>query len=202
VRSHAAAITDGVDRALELTDRLLAFSTTQTSEPRHLDLRRAVESFARTVEPLLRDEIGVALDLPAGAVHVHADPVELDRLLLNLTLNARQAMEHGGTLTLTVREATRPGGDDAVYAVVGVADTGAGMVESVRLRVFEPFFTTRGDSGGTGIGLATVHEIARGRGGHVDVASEPGSGTRFDVYLPVAAAQGARSSTSQSSAIG
>ncbi len=179
------------ERAARLTRQLLAFSRKQPLEPRVICLRDAV----RALEPLLGRLIGesVRLDVsvPEWAVPVRIDPVQFEQVLLNLAANARDAMPQGGRLSIVVRtEWIQPDGptpsplEPGCYAVVDVSDTGVGMPPEVRERLFEPFFTTKGASG-TGLGLSTVYGIVTQQGGRIDVASAPGCGTTFTLYLPL-----------------
>jgi signal transduction histidine kinase/ActR/RegA family two-component response regulator len=178
VREDIRHIQDAADRAGELTRRLLAFSRKQVLRPTVFDLNDAVDG----VEPILRRLIGehIAIETalaPAGA-HVRADRTQIEQVLMNLAVNARDAMQGGGTLTIGTATV---GGD----AVITVHDTGHGMDEETRSRVFEPFFTTKEEGEGTGLGLATVYGIVTQSGGTVTVESEPGKGTQFEVRLPL-----------------
>jgi two-component system, cell cycle sensor histidine kinase and response regulator CckA len=191
-RSSVRAIEDAVERAATLTGRLLAFSRQQVVMPSVLGLNEAV----RAMEPLLRRLIGeqVELVLRLSARHdrVRIDPSQLDQVLLNLAVNARDAMEHGGRLMVETGETVfdeayamehfevQPG----AYVALIVSDEGVGMDAETRTHVFEPFFTTKGPGKGTGLGLATTYGIVRQAGGHIWLYSEPGIGTSFKIYLP------------------
>jgi len=184
------------ERAAELTRQLLAFSRKQLLQPRVLDLNRAMGE----VEPMLRRLIGEDMQIRIIAGdrlgNVTADPGQLQQILLNLALNARDAMPSGGTITLrtanqTIRggEGTAVGGnsthiDPGEYVVLQVSDTGMGMDESTRRRIFEPFFTTKGQGRGTGLGLSTVYGIVKQSGAAISVVSAPGAGATFSVYFP------------------
>jgi PAS domain S-box-containing protein len=180
------------DRAATLTQQLLAFSRKQVLVARVLNLNDLVTDMAR----ILRRLIGAGIELVTlptlGACRVKVDPGQLGQVLLNLAVNARDAMPGGGKLTIRTAEiyldeaaargkgGVRPG----CYVVLSVGDTGCGMTPEVKARVFEPFFTTKRPTGGTGLGLSTVYGIVKQSGGHVEVDSEPGRGTTFTVYLP------------------
>ncbi|MEZ4237469.1 MAG: PAS domain S-box protein [Myxococcota bacterium] len=187
-------ILDAGRRGAALTRQLLAFSRQEVVEPRVMDLADVVGD----AEKLLRRLIGedVALETHhAGSCPVRIDPGQWSQVLMNLAVNARDAMPHGGTLTIATRVErtdraflrTHPNVVPGRYAVLSVADTGSGMTPETCARVFEPFFTTKGERKGTGLGLAVVHGVVQQAGGLVDVTSAPGEGTRFDLYLPLAA---------------
>lgn len=181
-------------RATELTKHLLAFCRQQVRNPVALDANKVVESAVRLLERLIGESIELELSLdPSGAV-ISVDPTQLEQVILNLTINARDAMPAGGRLTLrtaveeigadwTGRSAHVPPGR---YVVLSVADTGIGMDEETRTHMFEPFFTTKEPGKGTGLGLATVYGIVRQSEGHLDVSSAPGQGTVVRIYLPEA----------------
>jgi CheY-like chemotaxis protein len=181
-------------RAAGLTRQLLAFSRKAGIEPRLIDLRALVADAGRMLRRIVGEdvELTVAADPAAGAVR--ADPSQMEQVILNLVVNARDAMPQGGRLGIEVRNAEyrdpdapdRTGSRPGQYVLLSVSDTGVGMDAATRARAFEPFFTTKGERG-TGLGLATVHEIVRQCGGHVAVESEVGRGTTFSVYLPRAA---------------
>lgn len=189
-------------RATEITHQLLAFSRRQVRTPRELDVPPMVAEFAPMLEQALGPGRELVLRPAADSAPVHADRGQLEQVLLNLTLNARDAMAHRGRLTITIeRVAVGPGTVAAVqsgeavehpppgeYVRIEVRDTGTGMPPGVRERVFEPFFTTKEPGKGTGLGLSVVYGIVRQSGGFITVESEPGSGTAFRVHLPLAAA--------------
>ena len=186
-RQDVQMVLDASNRGAMMARRLLAFSRRQPPTPRALDLNGALES----LRPLLGRLVGSGIEIrsaPAAQVpRVLADPVEIEQILLNLAVNAQQAMPGGGTLRLSTRASTR---GDGAWAELAVSDTGIGMDASTRSRVFEPFFTTKDH--GTGLGLATVYGIVRGRGGEIEVDSAPGRGTTFTIVLPACDRAGGR----------
>jgi two-component system, cell cycle sensor histidine kinase and response regulator CckA len=181
-------------RAATITGQLLAFSRRQILRPEVLDLNQLV----RELEPMLRQVLGedrfFATDLAGDLGRVRADPGQMQQVLINLALNARDALPTAGTLTVrTCNTVIEPPGADAPseegpapgsYVVLAVADTGHGMDAATRARIFEPFFTTKPPGQGTGLGLATVFGVVRQSGGSIRVKSAPGQGTTFSVLLP------------------
>ena len=182
-RTRAAA-----RRGAFLARQLLAFGRRQRIEPRVLDCNRATED----MEPLLRRLVGERVEahfrLSAEPLNVLADPAQLEQVLVSLVSNAREAMPEGGELRVTTELAPElPGAakSERRYALLRVEDTGVGMDAETQRRAFDPFFSTKASGFGCGLGLATVHGIVEQNGGHVTVASEPGKGSRFAVYLPI-----------------
>jgi CheY-like chemotaxis protein len=188
----AFVIQRAAEHAALLTRQLLAFSRKQIFEPRVLDLGATVTAMG----PLLRRLIGEDIELitaPAPIpLFVKADPGQLEQVILNLVVNARDAMPNGGRLAL---ETASVGPDDTAarphaqlppgsYAKIAVSDTGCGMSPEVQAHIFEPFFTTKDVGKGTGLGLATVYGIVKQTAGYIEVSSEVGRGTRFEIYLP------------------
>jgi PAS domain S-box-containing protein len=191
-RQFVLEIDKAAARGSALTGQLLAFSRKQPVQARVLDLN----SLLRNLEPMLRRLLGtdiqLTLALAPDLFSIRADPGQLEQVLLNLTINARDAMPRGGQLTVATRNCVldeayarahaevRPG----PYVLLTEADTGCGMDPPTRARIFEPFFTTKEVGKGTGLGLATVYGIVRQSGGHIDVESKVGVGTTFKAYLP------------------
>ena len=186
-------ILKAADRAATVTRQLLAFSRRAVHRPQAVDLAAAV----RCAEPVVTRLLGEGRELVVvadAAPRVWVDPGQLEQVIINLALNARDAMPDGGTLTLTTGETELPGGlapadcfdiPDGRYGTLLVRDTGEGMDAATRARIFEPFFTTKPHGQGTGLGLAAAHGILTQNNGCITVASAPGQGAAFTVYLPV-----------------
>ena len=179
-------------RASDLTKRLLVFSRQQVLQPRSLALNDVVLNSERLLQRLIGEDVVLRSRLTDVPWKVRADPSQLEQVVMNLALNARDAMPYGGALTLEVTHvrvsADAPAGDAGVpageWVVLTVSDTGVGMDASTLTRVFEPFFTTKAPGHGTGLGLSTVYGIVTQSGGQVHVSSVLGRGTTFRVYLP------------------
>ena len=167
-----------VGRACGLTRQLLAFSRKQVAEPVVLDLNEAVKDTRKMLRRMLGDDITITTSLDADLRHVTIDPGCLVQVLLNLAVNARDAMPRGGTFALTTRNLA------SGQVMLEIADTGTGIPPEVRGRVFEPFFTTKEVGKGTGLGLSVVHGIVEQAGGRIDLDSELGTGTVFRIFLP------------------
>jgi len=189
LRDDVAEIHRASERAALLTRQLLTFSRQQLLEPRVLDLGQVVKRMNRMLGRTLGETIRIVTRLAPEPLSVKADLSQLEQLILNLSINARDAMPHGGTLTLETRaerlaapppSLELPPGD---YAVLSVSDTGHGIDAVTRSRIFEPFFTTKERGRGTGLGLSTVYGIVKQSGGAIEVESEPGHGARFIVHL-------------------
>jgi two-component system CheB/CheR fusion protein len=179
------------ERAASLTQQLLSFSRRQVLQPKVLDVNAIVADFERMLRRLVGERIKVAVACAPGLWQVRADPGEIGRAIMNLSLNARDAMPDGGTLAIetanvTLSEADGPGQDlvPGRYAMLAVRDTGVGMDAELRAHLFEPFFTTKETGKGTGLGLATVLGIVEQIGGAIRCQSEPGIGTSFKIFLP------------------
>ncbi|HEX6276394.1 MAG TPA: PAS domain-containing protein [Polyangiaceae bacterium] len=179
-------------RAADLTNQLLAFSRRQPSRPVAVDLNDLVRGLMKMLRRLLPENISIDLIPGQRLAAVSADPTQLEQVVVNLCVNARDAMDRGGALTLETRTTTidshyceqHPWAKPGRYVLLSVTDTGAGMTPEVRERAFEPFFSTKGAHRGTGLGLSTVYGIVQQHGGMVHVSSEVGTGTTFEVYLP------------------
>jgi two-component system, cell cycle sensor histidine kinase and response regulator CckA len=183
LRRGAESIQKAVQWGQRLTEQLLARDRAR-SEPPAADLNAGVAGVVRTLAPLLDEAIDVRLQLDPAVGTVGVTGAALEQVIMNLLLNARDAMPSGGRLTVTTTAALGNGGDGGI-ATVAVGDTGVGMDEATRARVFEPYFTTKTGGRGTGLGLSTVFGIVSQHGGHVDVTSEPGRGSTFRVCLPL-----------------
>jgi signal transduction histidine kinase/CheY-like chemotaxis protein len=182
---------DGAQRAATLTQRLLAFSRQQPLSPEPLIINKLVAGMSELLDRTLGEQVKVETVLAAGLWQVKADPAQLENAILNLAVNARDAMPGGGRLTIETQNAFV---DDAYaqqyaieagqYVLIAVADTGVGMAPEVIAKAFDPFFTTKGAGKGTGLGLSQVYGFVRQSGGHVRIYSEPGVGTSVKIYLP------------------
>jgi len=180
------------DRAAGLTRQLLAFSRSQVLQPKVLDFNELVAEMSKLLRRLVREDVEFLLRLGESLGRVKADPGQIEQVLLNLTVNACDAMPKGGRLTIesynAVIEEGAPQGyppmEPGKYVVLAVSDTGHGMDETTKARIFEPFFTTKEQGKGTGLGLATVYGVVKQSGGFIRVESAPESGTRFEIYLP------------------
>jgi CheY-like chemotaxis protein len=185
-------ILQAAGRATNLTRQLLAFSRRQVLETHVLDLGAVVADTEKMLRRLIGEDVEVVVVKPATLGRVKADPGQIEQVLVNLAVNSRDAMPGGGRLTLELADLTLDApfatSHDSIppgrYVVVAVRDTGSGMDAETLGHLFEPFFTTKEKGKGTGLGLATVFGIVKQSGGYVDVASAPGAGTTFRVYLP------------------
>lgn len=199
IRADLRNIQDAASRASSLTRQLLAFGRRQVLRPRTLDLNVFISDMHKMLVRLLGDRILLRTELGASPAHVQVDPTQIERAILNLAVNAREAMPRGGTFTIRT-DSTLIEGDEARaldlvpgrYILVAISDSGSGIPPAILPHVFDPFFTTKTQTPGAGMGLSTVYGIVRQSGGHVTVESRhddsgaPGSGSTFTLYLPAA----------------
>ncbi|MEX2174177.1 MAG: PAS domain S-box protein [Pirellulaceae bacterium] len=192
LHAQVVAISEAGERAAALTRQLLAFSRKQVLEPKVLDLNGAVSGTEKMLRRLIGEDIVLTAELEPDLSPVRVDPIQIEQVIINLAVNARDAMPAGGRMTIRttrcelLRRSGEPGEEipPGRYVRLSVTDTGSGMSPEVQARIFEPFFTTKELGKGTGLGLATVYGIVKQSGGRVTVASELGVGTTFHVLLP------------------
>ncbi len=197
LREDLEEIRRATDRAIGLTRQLLSYSRKQVRQPQRINLNSIVTDLQRSLLRLLGDDVALTVRSDGNGAWIHADPGQVEQVILNLAVNARDAMPEGGTLTLSIDSARLDGSRssasllDAVaagdYVELRVSDSGAGIDPQVLPHIFEPFFTTKEQGKGTGLGLATVYGIVRQNGGTIAVGSVRGEGTTFRVYFPVCA---------------
>ena len=188
----ARAIQQAADRATTLTRQLLAFSRKQLLELKVVDVNAIVSDMERLLRPLIGENVELVAKLAPDAGYTRADAGQLEQVLMNLVVNAKDAMPEGGTLTIQtenilIDDSSRPGQTfirPGSYVMLSVSDTGMGMDKETQSRIFEPFFTTKEKGKGTGLGLSTVYGIVKQSGGYVMVHSESGHGSTFHIYLP------------------
>jgi signal transduction histidine kinase/ActR/RegA family two-component response regulator len=186
-------IDGAADRAVSLTRQLLAFCRMQVLQPKILDLNELVSEMCKLLRRLVPEDIAFNFRAGESLGRVKADPGQIEQVIMNLVVNAGDAMPAGGVLTVETRSVTVSEEEGALrrtlvspgqYVVLSVTDNGTGMNAETKARIFEPFFTTKEQGKGTGLGLATVYGIVKQSGGFIWVESEPGKGTQFEVYLP------------------
>ena len=192
-RRHVRTIQKVVERSSGMTRQLLAFSRKQAVQPRVLDLNRLLVELNKMLGLLIGEDIEIVADFGSALWPVKADPSQMQQVMMNLVVNARDALPNGGRVELQTRNLTMttdrsvtgcrtlPAGD---YVQLTVRDNGHGMDSVILTRIFEPFFTTKGEGKGTGLGLATVYGIVMQSEGFISVQSQPGQGTSFDIFLP------------------
>jgi PAS domain S-box-containing protein len=193
-REHVKAIGQAAEQAAAMTQQLLAFSRRQVIRPRVIDPDLAIAAMEPILRRLLGEAIEMRLTLAANEGLIVSDPAQLEQIVMNLAVNARDAMPDGGRLTI---ETARAAWDEAYasehfavspgdYVMIAISDTGSGMDNATKAHLFEPFFTTKEVGKGTGLGLATVYGAVHQNGGHIWLYSEPGQGTTFKIYMPLA----------------
>ncbi len=191
---HAMAhdIRVATERATSLTDELLMFGRRQRVAARVVDLNGVVTDTSNLLRRVISQDIRFAVQLDGNPARIQADPGQIEQIILNLAINARDAMPNGGMLTFTTRNVElndhsvrrRPEARNGPHVMLSVTDTGCGMDEATRSRIFEPYFTTKPMGKGTGLGLPMVRWIVGECGGHLAVHSQPARGTRFELYFP------------------
>ena len=187
-----AAICQAGESAAELTSKLMSLSRSERRETRVLNLNQVLEGMSSMLRRVIAEDVNLVLRLDQHLGKVRADPVEFERIVVNLAVNARDAMPTGGTLTLETANVELdeagvkafPVASPGPFVLLAITDTGSGMTPEVRERIFEPFFTTKKRGAGTGLGLATVYRVVSEAGGGIAVDTEPGQGTTFRIYWP------------------
>ncbi len=192
LRGYAEEVLKAADRAGALTNQLLAFSRRQIMQPRVVDVNAIMRQTEKMLRRLIGEDIDLVLSLDPAIGNIKADPGHVEQAIVNLAVNARDAMPMGGRLTIETATVfldenyarTHIGVKPGEFVMIAVSDTGHGMDAETRRRIFEPFFTTKEKGKGTGLGLATVYGMVKQTGGDIWVYSEPGQGTAFKLYFP------------------
>jgi signal transduction histidine kinase len=196
IQQQATQIRRAAESAATLTQKLLAFSRRQVLQTNQVDFAAMLDNLVVLIRRVIGENITVTTHADANLWQILADPVQVEQSIVNLAINARDAMPNGGTLQIAARNAPRPKGErrpdgevkPGEYVQIAVTDTGIGMDEATRTRMFEPFFTTKPHGQGTGLGLSTVYGFVRQCGGYIGVMSTPGKGTSIELLLPRAPA--------------
>ena len=209
LKDHLLTVKEAGEKAAELTHRLLAFSRKQVLQMQPVNLKTNLESMVKMMSRMVREDISLELHSEASLATIMADPVQIEQIIMNLIVNARDSMPDGGKLIIETANAYLD--DDFIirhenvmpgaYVLLSVSDTGIGMSKKVQERIFEPFFTTKGIGEGTGLGLATVYGIVKQHNGYIYVYSEVGKGTTFKIYLPVSGEKKAEQQDSEQEAM-
>jgi CheY-like chemotaxis protein/two-component sensor histidine kinase len=189
---YASEVQSAADRASALTGQLLAFSRRQIAQPRVLDLNQTIEHSIKLLGRVIGEDISIRTHLDPGLAMIKADPTQVDQAIMNLVVNARDAMPDGGAVTIETANValnhdyagTHLGVKPGPYVMLAVSDNGIGMTQEIRERIFEPFFTTKESGKGTGLGLSIVYGVVKQNSGDINVYSEPGEGTCFKLYFP------------------
>jgi PAS domain S-box-containing protein len=192
LHQHAEEIKRAAERGASLTRQLLIFSRKETVTPRIVDLNTLVTNMGNMLRRLLGEDIEITTELATDLGHVKADPCQIEQVVMNLAVNARDAMRHGGKLTIETCNAgldaticeMHPDARPGPYVRLRMTDTGCGMSDETKAHLFEPFFTTKEAGKGTGLGLATIYGIVKQSKGHIEVSSRLGQGTTFTIYVP------------------
>jgi nitrogen-specific signal transduction histidine kinase/CheY-like chemotaxis protein len=192
LKGNLQEIKSATERAAQLTNQLLAFSRRQVLNVMVLDLNAIVQGMEKMLHRIIGEDIELITNLAEGLGRVKTDPSQIEQVLLNLVVNAKEAMPNGGKVILETDHVeldesyarTHINVIPGRYVLLSVSDTGCGISPEVKERIFDPFFTTKGKDKGTGLGLSTVYGIVKQSGGHIWVYSEPGQGTTFKIYLP------------------
>jgi PAS domain S-box-containing protein len=196
-RDYLDSILTSAERAASLTQSLLAFSRKQVTNPKVIDLNECISKIDKFLTRIIGEDIILTTTLRQGKVMIYADITQIEQILMNLAANARDAMPRGGRLDIETDLVNLAEGDiraegyemTGQCAVISVSDTGEGMDETTQKKIFEPFFTTKDLGRGTGLGLAIVYGIVKQNNGHITVYSEPGNGTAFKIFFPIAGAE-------------